>query len=201
MTGVIAVAISTLIGSFIGLIAGFIKVLENPLMRLMDAIWTYPSILLGLGIGAAIGGGLFTVILTIGIVYTPIYARLIYGQTLSVKEYDYVTAVVAMGGSQIRILLKHILPNIVAPVIVQFSLNVGTAIVFEAGLSFLGVGIQPPEPSWGIMLRSGYRFMETAPWLAFVPGMAIYIIVATLNILGDQLRVILDPKQKGRYFR
>jgi ABC-type dipeptide/oligopeptide/nickel transport system permease subunit len=101
-----------------------------------------------------------------------------------------------MGASSIRLLCKHILPHIAAPIIVQASLSVGTAIIFEASLSFLGVGIQPPTPSWGVMLRSGYQWMETAPWMAFVPGVAIYLIVITMNLLGDRLRIVLDPKQR-----
>lgn len=192
----LSVTIAVLLGTAIGLFAGYYRTGEALLMRAMDALWAYPSILLALGLGVALGPSVTTLVLAIGIALTPVYARLVYGQSLSIKQNDYVSAAVALGASGTRVQLCHILPNLVGPVIVQSTLNLGTAILFEASLSFLGMGIQPPTPSWGAMLRSAYVWMELAPWMALAPGLAIYAIVIALNLLGDRLRHRLDPRKR-----
>lgn len=181
------------LGTAIGMFAAYFRSADALLMRVMDALWAYPSLLLALGIGVAIGPGFTTLVVTIAVVNIPVFARLTYGQTLAAKQYDFVTAAVALGASHARVLWR-LLPNVAAPVIVQVSLSFGAAVIFEASLSFLGMGIQPPTPSWGSMLRSGYRWMELAPAMAVAPGLAIYFVVMVTNLLGDRLRSALDPK-------
>lgn len=192
----LSVSLAVLLGTAIGLAAGYYRFAEALAMRTMDALWAYPSILLALGLGVALGPSILTLVLAIGVALTPVYARLVYGQTLSIKQNDYVTAAVALGASAFRVQTRYILPNLIAPVIVQSTLNLGTAILFEASLSFLGMGIQPPAPSWGAMLRSAYVWMELAPWMALAPGVAIYLVVVAFNLMGDRLRHRLDPKNR-----
>ena len=139
-----------------------------------------------------------TVIVAIAVVYAPLFARLVYGQALSILERDFILAAKAFGCGPARLLLTHVLPNLAAPIIVQGTLTVGTAIVLESSLSFLGVGIQPPTPSWGVMLRSGYKWLEQAPWVALLPGLGVYLTVVSFSVLGDWMRVALDPKQLTR---
>jgi peptide/nickel transport system permease protein len=198
MVGLASVAIGVLVGTTLGLTAGYVRRLEPLIMRLMDALWAYPAVLLALGLGVAVGPGFLTVVSAIGIVYTPVFARLAFGQTLAVKEREFVVGAEALGARPARVVLRHILPNIQAALVVQFTLSVGTAMIFESTLSFLGLGIQPPTPSWGVILRNGYSWMHIAPWIAIAPGIAIFGIVLSLNLLGDRLRVLLDPKSHGR---
>jgi peptide/nickel transport system permease protein len=163
-------------------------------MRFIDAVYSFPALLLALAIIAILGPGLINAMLAIGIVFTPAVARLVRGQALSVRERDYVTAARVIGARPERIMLVHIWPNVAAAIIVQASLQVAAAIVVEAGLSFLGLGVQPPTASWGSMLRVGYQYMEQASWLAFAPGVAIFVTVLAFNLFGDGLRRALDPR-------
>jgi peptide/nickel transport system permease protein len=169
-------------------------------MRVTDAIWTFPALMLALAITSALGPGIFNAMIAIGVVSIPYFARLARASTLTVRELDFVMAARTLGLSSPRIMVRHVLPNIAAPIIVQGSLALGGAIITEASLSFLGVGVQPPTPSWGIELRSGYQYMELNPSLAFFPGMAIFLTVLAFNFLGDGLRTALDPKlwQRGQ---
>lgn len=200
--GVIAVGIAMLLGCTIGLSAGYWggKV-DDILMRLVDAIYSFPSLVLSLSMAAALGPGIEKVMIAIGVVYTPAFARLIRGQALSVREREFVQAERVLGASDLRIIVRHIWPNVTAPLIVQASLNVATAIITEASLSFLGVGVRPPAPSWGSMLRTGYQYMEPAPWMSVFPGIAIFLTVLAFNLFGDGLREALDPKLAGKKLR
>ena len=198
LVGVVSVAIGVFVGTSLGLLAGYVPRVEPVVMRVMDALWAYPAVLLALGLGVAVGPGFWTVVSAIGIVYTPVFARLAYGQTLAVKEREFVIGAISLGASPFRVVLRHILPNIQAALVVQFTLSVGTAMIFESTLSFLGLGIQPPTPSWGVILRNGYSWMHIAPWIAIAPGVAIFGIVLALNLLGDRLRIALDPRNRGR---
>jgi peptide/nickel transport system permease protein len=193
----LSVAISCIIGTALGMIAGYIGGLpDNVIMRIMDLLFAFPAILLALAIVAALGPGAGNTILAIATVYTPIFARVARGPVLSLKEMDFVQAARAIGDRSPRILFKHILPNTLAPIIVQISLALSWAMLTEAGLSFLGLGTVPPAPSWGSMLSDSRRMMELAPWMAIFPGLAIMFGVLGFNLLGDGLRDALDPRLK-----
>jgi ABC-type dipeptide/oligopeptide/nickel transport system permease subunit len=166
---------------------------DNSVMRVLDGLMAFPSLILALTIVAVLGSSLFNVILAIAITSFPHYARIARGQVLSVREHDYVLAVRSVGARDTRIVFRHILPNTISPVLVQASLGVGFAIVAEAGLSFLGVGIQPPTPSWGTMIQVGFQYLEVAPWLVMAPATMIFMAVLGFNLLGDGLREALDP--------
>jgi len=197
--GVIAVGIALVLGVSIGLAAGYWGGrLDDVLMRVMDAVQAFPALILALAITAALGPGISKVMIAIGVVGTPAFARLTRAQVLSVRERDYVIAAQALGASSLRTILQHVWPNVTAPIIVQATLLVGGAIITEASLSFLGVGVQPPTPSWGSMLQIGYQYMQIAPWLSIFPGIAIFLTVLAFNFLGDGLRVALDPRLAGR---
>ncbi len=198
--GIIAVGMALLIGVSLGLIAGYWNnsPLESVIMRLMDAQLAFPPLVLALALVAALGPSLQDAIIAIGIVGIPTYARLKHGQVLSVRERDYIEAARASGATDWRIILRHILPNVTAPLIVQASLGVAFAILAEAGLSFLGVGVQPPTPSWGEMLNSGRGYLDIDPWLIIGPGMAIFLCVLGFNFLGDGIRDVLDPSLRNR---
>jgi peptide/nickel transport system permease protein len=199
--GVVSVGFALIAGASIGLLAGYHGGwIDDALVLLVDALWSFPTLVLALAIAASLGPGLTNAMLAIGVVFTPIFARLVRGQTLSVRERDFVVAARALGGGTGRIMLRHIWPNVTAPIIVQTSLLVASAIVVEAALSFLGLGIEPPAASWGSMLKGGYQYMQQAPWLAFAPGAAIFVTVLAFNLLGDGLRRGLDPRlrQQGR---
>ena len=193
--GVVSVGFALLAGAVLGLVAGYHGGrVDDVLMLLTDALWSFPTLVLALAIAASLGPGLTNAMLAIGIVFTPVFARLVRGQTLSVRERDFVVAARAIGGTPGRIMLRHVWPNVTAPVIVQASLLVASAIVVEAALSFLGLGIEPPAASWGSMLKAGYQYMQQAPWLSFAPGVAIFVTVLAFNLLGDGLRRGLDPR-------
>jgi peptide/nickel transport system permease protein len=166
---------------------------DNSVMRVLDGLMAFPPLILALTIVAVLGSSLFNVILAIAITSFPHYARIVRGQVLSVREHDYVLAVRCVGARDGRIVFRHILPNVISPVLVQASLGVGFAIVAEAGLSFLGVGIQPPTPSWGTMIQVGFQYLEVAPWLVMAPATMIFMAVLGFNLLGDGLREALDP--------
>jgi len=196
--GFIAVTISLVAGTVIGLVAGFYgHLLDDGLMRFMDVLFAFPAILLAIAVLAVLGPGVTNAMIAIGIVYTPIFARLARASTLSVREEVYVRASRSVGASDVRILAQHVLPNIAPPLIVQTSLSLAFAILSEAALSFLGLGTQPPEPSWGRMLAEGSDFIEQAWWMALFPGLAIFVVVLAFNVLGDALRDVLDPKQRS----
>ena len=193
--GLLAVSISLVAGTLIGLSAGYYGGwLEDVLMRTMDALRAFPGLVLALSINAVLGPGIGNVMIAIGVVSAPTFARLAHGQTLSVREREYVRAARVAGAGPWRMMLRHILPNIAAPLIVQASLAAAFAILAEAGLSFLGLGVRPPTPSWGSMLRSGQQYLNVAPWLALLPGIAIFLAVLGFNLLGDGLRETLDPR-------
>lgn len=195
---VLAVALASLAGTAIGLVAGYAGgLLDTLLMRLVDLLFAFPPLLLALAIVSALGMGAQNTIYAIAIVYLPIFARVARAPTLVIKTKEYVTAAQAQGASTWRIMLRHVLPNIAAPIIVQISLALAWAILLEASLSFLGLGTQPPEPSWGGMLSESRRDMEYAPWLAIYPGAAIMLAVLGFNMLGDGLRDALDPQLRG----
>lgn len=191
----VAVAAATLLGATLGMIAGYTGGLtDNAIMRLMDLFFAFPAILLALAIVAALGPGAGNTILAIAVVYMPIFARVSRGPVLATKAMEFVTAARCIGVNHPRILLRHILPNITAPLIVQVSLALSWAMLTEASLSFLGLGTRPPEPSWGSMLSDSRRLIELAPWMAVSPGFAIMLGVLGFNLLGDGLRDALDPR-------
>ncbi len=197
--GLVSVGLALVAGVVIGLLAGYWSGwVDEVLMRVIDAIWSFPALLLALAITAALGQSIGNAMIAIGVVYTPAFARLVRAQTLSVREREFVQAAWVIGASPVRIMIRHIWPNVTAPVIVQASLYVSFAIITEASLSFLGVGVRPPTAAWGSMLRDGYRYLDTALWLPFFPGLAIFLTVLGLNLLGDGLRVMLDPKLRIR---
>jgi peptide/nickel transport system permease protein len=193
--GVVSVGLALALGVLMGLLAGYYGGwVDEVLMRLVDALYAFPALLLALAVTAILGPGLTNAMLAIGVVFTPAFARLVRGQALSIRERDFVTAARVVGVEPWRIMVVHIWPNVTAPIIVQASLLVASAIVIEAGLSFLGLGVMPPTPSWGSMLKEGYQYMEQAPWLAFAPGAAIFLTVLAFNLVGDALRRALDPR-------
>ncbi|HSR12065.1 MAG TPA: ABC transporter permease [Thermodesulfobacteriota bacterium] len=188
-----SVAISLTLGIILGLLAGFYEgKLGGIILRGMDVLLSFPLIILALGIIAMLGPSMINLTLTIGVVYTPAFVRLVNGSVLSVKGNEYVRAARALGSRDARILFSDILPNIVAPIIVQASLTFSTAILVESALSFLGVGTQPPTPSWGAMISESRTMMELAPWTVIYPGLALSVTVIGLNLLGDGLRDAFD---------
>ncbi|MCC6177920.1 MAG: ABC transporter permease [Chloroflexi bacterium] len=197
--GFISVGVGLIFGVTIGVTAGFMGgKTDSVLMRITEAIWTFPALMLALAITSVLGRGLVPSMIAIGIVGIPYFARLARASTLTARELDYVLAARALGSSTPRILAHHILPNIAAPLIVQASLGLGTAIITEASLSFLGVGVQAPTPSWGLELRTGYQYMELNPAVAIFPGLAIFLTVLAFNFFGDALRSALDPRLARR---
>jgi len=195
LAGVISVGIAVLIGLPVGLVSGFYRGrLDDVLMRVTDAMLSFPFLVLALAITAALGTGLGKAMIAIGIVFTPQFIRLARGQVLSEREQNYVEAARGLGAGDTRIIRRHILPNILSPVFVQASLATAAAITAEAALSFLGLGTQPPTPSWGSMLNIAQAYLGSAPWMALWPGLAIFITVLAINLTGDGLREALDPR-------
>jgi len=193
--GGISVTIALVVGVSLGLIAGYYGgLVDDVINRLLDIVFAFPTILLALGIVGMLGPSLTNTMIAIGIVYTPQYARLTRGSTLSVRERDFVDAAIVAGASDPRILWSHILPNVTAPLVIQTSLSLSLAILAEASLSFLGLGTQPPDPSWGTMVNTGQRLVELSPWPVVFPGLAIILAVLGFNLLGDGLRDVFDPR-------
>ncbi len=185
-------------GSIIGLLAAYFRGwVDRVLMRAMDALLALPGLVLPLALLASLGAGLPTVSLALGIAFTPVSARLMRGQALSVLSREYITAAIATGARGPRIVFRHVAPNCMAPIIVQASLAMGVAVIAEASLSFLGVGITPPTPTWGTMLADAFDSIRTQPWLVFAPGAAIFLLVLSFNFVGDALRDVLDPRLRG----
>jgi len=198
LVGVIAVSIAATVGSLLGLIAGFVslRIVDEVIMRTMDILFAFPAILLAIAILAALGKGIANAMIAIGLVYIPIFARIARGAVLSVRNEEYVKAARSLGTPTVTILFRHILPNSLAPLIVETSLSLAFAILAEAALSFFGLGTQPPDPSWGRMLSEGRGFFQQSVWMALFPGLAIMISVMGFNFLGDGLRDALDPKMQ-----
>jgi peptide/nickel transport system permease protein len=193
--GATAASIALLVGLVLGMLAAYYGGrLDSVVMRTMDVVLAFPYILLAIAVVAILGPGLRNAMIAIGIVYVPHYARVVRGAVLSVRGRDYVEAARALGGRDGRIMWQHVLPNTVAPVIVQTTLNVGSAIIDTAGLSFLGLGTQPPTPDWGNMLSAGRSYVIDAPWIATFPGLAILVTVLAFNLMGDALRDAFDPR-------
>lgn len=196
--GVVAVLISSVIGMALGLLAGVAGgVVDAVIMRIMDAMMAVPMLILALFLGAILGQGLGNVCLAIGISMVPQYARITRGQVLSVRNADYVTAGTLCGASRVRNTLVHVFPNCLSPNIVTMTGSLGGAILAEANLSFLGMGIAPPTASWGAMVSGGYKYLSSQPVIAIAPGIAIIIVVLCFNMCGDALRDALDPKLRG----
>ena len=193
--GLISVGIALVIGSLIGVIAGYFGgILGEVLMRVIDILLAFPSILLAILIVAILGPGLTNAMIAIGVVNVPLYARLLRSTTLQVRNQEYIEAAQALGSGHTRIIATHILPNCLSPLIVQATLGIGAAILETAGLSFLGLGAQPPTPEWGTMLSNAKDFIRTAPWTLTFPGIAITMVVIAFNLMGDGLRDLLDPR-------
>ncbi|MFD1020395.1 nickel transporter permease [Thalassobacillus hwangdonensis] len=195
--GVISVGISMIVGVLLGAVAGFFgRWVDQIIMRIIDIMMAFPSILLAIALIAVLGKSLTNAMIAVGIVGIPHFARIVRSTVLSVKETEYIEASRIIGAKNGRILFSHVLPNCAAPIIVQATLTVGTAILDAAGLSFLGLGAQPPKPEWGAMLSDGRSALQTAPWVVMFPGLAIFLVVLGFNLFGDGLRDALDPRLK-----
>ena len=197
--GFLAVALGSLGGALVGLVSGFAGGwVDMVIQRIVDAVLAFPGIVLAMSLVAVLGTSTTNALLAIAIVIIPFQSRVVRGAVLSVKQNVYVEAAVTIGATPQRIMIRHVLPNVVAPILILISASLGNAILIEAGLSFLGLSTQPPEPSWGLMLSgTGRRYMEEAPWLAIFPGLAIALTVLAFNLLGDVVRDVLDPRLRG----
>jgi len=196
--GFVSVAIASVVGVTLGVLAGYFRGITNMLiMRFTDILMPFPMIVLALLLAAVLGGGIQNIVLALGIATIPGYIRVMCGMTLSIKENDYILAAKASGASHIRIMFRHIFPNAIAPIIVVITLQLGFLILAEAGLSFLGIGIKPPGAAWGAMVSEGYKYLVRLPVLSFAPGAAIMLVVFAFNIVGDALRDALDPRLRG----
>jgi peptide/nickel transport system permease protein len=190
-----SVVIAVVVGGVLGLAAGYAGGrVDNLIMRVMDAVLSFPPLVLALALGAVLGAGLIGVVIALGVVYTPTFARLMRGQVLAITAREYVDAARALGLPGWRIAWSHVLPNATAPIVVQASLSVAFAILAEASLSFLGLGVQPPGASWGSMINAGRGYLQQAPWIVFGPGAALFVTVVGLNFVGDAIRDALDPR-------
>ena len=197
LAGVVSVAISLALGVPIGLAAGFLGgVVDGLISRITDAFLACPFLILAIALAAFLGPSLTNAMIAIGVSATPIFVRLTRAQVLNIKVEDFVEAARAVGNPPLRIALRHVLPNITAPLVVQATLAIASAVIAEASLSFLGLGQQPPAPSWGSMLNTAKNFIDNAPWMAIWPGLAIFALVLSFNLLGDGLRDALDPRQR-----
>jgi len=195
LTGIVPVALALLVGSTIGLLAGYFRGrLDGLLMRAMDVLLAFPSLLLALAVVGTLGPGIVNAVIAIAVVDVPQYARLVRSVVLGAREEDYVQAARALGAGDGRLMLRHVLPSAVGPIVVQATLGVGFAILAIAGLSFLGLGVQPPTSDWGEMLARGRRYLPDATWLMIFPGLAVSLTVLGFNLLGDGLRDALDPR-------
>ncbi|MFN8452213.1 MAG: ABC transporter permease [Anaerolineae bacterium] len=195
--GLFSVSLGMLIGVPLGLIAGYAgKTLDEIIMRFIDVLLSFPGILLAISIVAVLGPSLVNAVIAVAIFFVPVYARVVRGVTLSVKENTYILAAVSLGAGHARIILRHILPNVLAPIIVLLSLNLGLAIVSAAGLNFIGLGAKPPTPEWGLMLSAGRGYLRNEWWLATFPGLAIFFTVLGFNLIGDGLQDAFDPRMR-----
>ena len=191
---VTSIGLAMSVGGALGLIAGYVGgVWDNAINRVMDVFFSIPGLLLAVGVAAMRGPGVNSAVVAIAIVYTPLFARVMRGPVLAEREKEYIEAVRALGAGWLAVALKHLLPNVVSPFVVQGTVAFSQAILIEASLSYLGLSAQPPTPSWGNMLNEGRTYLETAPWISVFPGVAIMIAVLAFNLIGDGLRDILDP--------
>lgn len=192
------VGLAAVLGVTLGLLSGYRGGwFDAVIMRLQEAFLAFPAILFAILVAVALGSSALTIILTVGVIYMPRFARLVRGLVLVLKEQDFVTASHASGANERRILLRHILPNCLPPILVQITLAMGTAILIEAGLSYLGLGIQPPTATWGNMLQHAQSYPAQAPWYVITPGLCVFLVVLALNTVGDTLRDRLDPRLRG----
>lgn len=197
--GVSAVFMAVLAALPLGLLTGYVGgFLDEAVMRVLDSLMALPALVLALTIAAVLGQGLINGMIAIAIVLVPIFTRLVRGQVLSVKHNDYVLAAQAVGVPTWLILFRHVLPNVVSPLIVQAALGIGNAIIIESSLSFIGLGAQPPTPTWGSMVQIGFQYLEVAPWFVMAPATMIFLTVLGFNMLGDGLRDLLDPMSRLR---
>jgi peptide/nickel transport system permease protein len=195
--GIGSIAIACLIGTVVGLAAGYSGgTVDNVLGRVMDVFFTFPSLILAIAISSALGLGVQNALLAIAITYWPAFGRVVRGATLAEREKDYVEAARVLGASDGRVVWSHVLPNVLSPIVVQFTVAISQAIIIESSLSYLGLGTQPPTPSWGTMINEGRTFLNTAPWISVFPGAAIMGAVLAFNLLGDGLRDVLDPRSR-----
>lgn len=195
--GFFSVILGGTVGVFLGIISGYYgRKIDVIIMRCMDVLLAFPGILLALAIVSVLGGSLNNVVIAVAVFSVPVFARIVRSSTLEVKNLEYIDAIKALGASDVRIISRHILPNVLSPLIVQATLNIATAILAASGLSFLGLGADQPTPEWGLMLSDGRNYLFKAPHVAFFPGVAIVCVVLAFNILGDGLRDALDPKMK-----
>lgn len=194
LVGAAVVTLSALIGVTLGLLAGFFKRLDTPIARLIDAMMAFPDILLAIALVAALGPSLTTVIIALAIVYAPRLARIVRASTLVIRELPYVEAAQALGISTFHIMTRHVLRNLVSPILVQGTFLFASAMLAEAGLSFLGLGVSPEVPTWGTMIAAGRQYIGQADWMTLFPGIAIILAVLSLQMVGDGLRDMLDPK-------
>ena len=193
--GVVVVGSAGVFGTFVGLVAGYAGgLVDEALMRLTEVFLAFPALILAMAIAGALGPSLTNAIIAIAAVTWAVYARLVRGQILSLRQREFVEAARAMGASRRRIVLRHLLPNTLAPLMVQASFDMGSSIIAAAGLSFIGFGAQPPTPEWGVMISEGRNFISTQPWLSLFPGVAILLAVGSFNLLGDGLRDAFDPR-------
>ena len=197
LAGVIPVTIAVSLSIPLGLLSGYAGGwVDDLIMRMTDAMLAIPFLIVAIALAAFLGPSLGNAMIAIGIATLPIFVRLARGTVLAIKTEDFIEAARALGGSPIRIAVGHVLPNMLPPMLIQSSLTVAAAIIAEASLSFLGLGQQPPAPSWGSMLNAAQRYLSQAPWMALYPGLAIFVIVVALNVLGDGLRDVLDPRHE-----
>ena len=194
LVGAAVVALSALIGITLGLLAGFFQKLDTPIARLIDAMMAFPDILLAIALVAALGPSLTTVIIALAVVYSPRLARIVRASTLVIRELPYVEAAKALGISTFHIMTRHVLRNLVSPILVQCTFLFASAMLAEAGLSFLGLGVSPEIPTWGTMISAGRQYIGQADWMTYFPGFAIILSVLSLQMVGDGLRDMLDPR-------
>ncbi len=200
LTGLVVVGLAGTIGTTVGVIAGFAGGrAEDTLMRLTDVFFAFPSLILAMAIAAALGPSLTNAMIAIAMVTWPVYARLSRAQTLLLVRQEFVDAARVVGASDLRLILRHILPNAISPLIVQASFNMGEAILIASGLSFIGFGAQPPTPEWGVMISEGRDYITTQWWIPTIPGVAILLAVTGFNLLGDGLRDLLDPRLRRAF--
>ena len=195
---ILSVASSVVVGIVLGLLSGYYRGwVDNLIGRIMDVFFSFPGLLLAIAVSAMLGPGENNAIVAIAVVYAPVFGRVVRGPVLVERGKEYVEAARVIGSSSIRVLLKHIFPNVLSPLTVQATIALSQAILLEASLSYLGLGTQPPWPSWGTMLYEGREFLETAPWWSIFPGLAIMLTVLAFNLLGDGIRDVLDPRSRG----
>lgn len=195
LVGIVAVAIALLLGSFVGLVAALSgELTDNTLMLLMDSLLSFPTILLAITVVSFLGYGLLQVMIAIGVIFSPVFARLVRAETLVIKTEGYVEASRSLGSPIVKIVFRHIIPNLLGKVVVQCSITFALTVVIEASLSYLGLGTQPPTPSWGLMLKDARNYLTLAPWMAIYPGLALALTVFCFNIMGDVLSEKVNPK-------